>query len=100
MRASIRSIRKPQKCSAGPIQPSSPCAWCVATIGQRAYEIAATHTAGVIGSCAWMTSNCSWSRMRFTRPMLRGERTMFGSDPFAGTTTDRPTGMIPSGNGP
>ncbi len=28
--------------------------------------------------------------------MLRGERTMFGSEPFAGTTTDRPTGMIPA----
>ena len=31
---------------------------------------------------------------------VRGERTMFGSEPFAGTTTDRPTGMIPSGSGP
>ena len=25
---------------------------------------------------------------------------MFGSEPFAGTTTERPTGMIPSGSGP
>ena len=34
------------------------------------------------------------------RPMLAGVRTMFGSDPFAGTTTERPTGMIPSGSVP
>ena len=36
----------------------------------------------------------SASRMR---PIERGERTMFGSDPFAGTTTERPTGMMSGG---
>ena len=54
MRASMRSIRKPQKWSAGPIQPRSPCAWCVATIGHCANESAATQIAGVIGSCRWI----------------------------------------------
>ena len=34
------------------------------------------------------------------RPIDRGESTMFGSDPFAGTTTERPTGMIPAGRSP
>ena len=34
------------------------------------------------------------------RPIERGESTMFGSEPFAGTTTERPTGMIPSGSAP
>ena len=34
---------------------------------------------------------------RDTRPMVRGESTMFGSVPFAGTITERPTGMTSGG---
>ena len=34
---------------------------------------------------------------RRMRAIERGESTMFGSEPFAGTTTERPTGMIPVG---
>ena len=70
------------------------------TIGHCANESAATQIAGVIGSCRWTTSNCSSARIRRIRPIARGESTMFGSEPFAGTTTERPTGMIPSGSAP
>ena len=37
------------------------------------------------------------SRMRLIE---RGESTMFGSDPFAGTTTERPTGITSGGRWP
>ena len=56
--------------------------------------------AGVIGSCRCRTSNCSRSSARRIRRYARGERTMFGSDPFAGTITERPTGSTFGGGSP
>ncbi len=100
MRASIRSARNPQVLRAPRIQPSSPAACQVAAIPQEAKESAATQIAGVIGSWRWITSKRSCSSTSRTFVMERGERTMFGSEPLAGTTTERPTGMIPSGSSP
>ncbi len=68
--------------------------------GHFANASVATQIAGVIGSCRWRTSKRSRSRVSRTRPIALGERTMFGSEPFAGTTTERPTGMIPDGRSP
>ena len=76
------------------IQPRSPAACQVATIGHCASASVATQIAGVIGSCRWTTSKRSSRSTSRTRRIARGERTMFGSEPFAGTTTERPTGMI------
>ena len=56
--------------------------------------------AGVIGSWRWSTSNCSRSRTRRIRKIERGLSTMFGSEPFAGTITDRPTGITFAGGSP
>ena len=56
--------------------------------------------AGVIGSCRWSTSNRSRSSTRRTRKIDRGLSTMFGSEPFAGTITDRPTGITFAGGLP
>jgi hypothetical protein len=93
----MRSQRKPHTGVAHLIQPRSPDAWNVATVGQRATASAATLIAGVIGSCRWMMSNCSRSSAARTRKNARGLSTMLGSDPFAGTITDRPTGMTSEG---
>ena len=90
-------MRKPQIGMAGLIQPRLPCAWKVATTGTCASARAATQIAGVIGSCRCRTSNRSRSSARETRRTLRGDKTMFGSVPFAGTITDRPTGMTSGG---
>ena len=69
-------------------------------MGHCASASVATQIAGVIGSCRWTTSNlCSASTARIL-PTVRGDRTMFGSEPFAGTTTDLPTGVMPAGSGP
>ena len=100
MRWSIRSIRKPQCGVAGLIQPSSPDAWNVPTRGALATVSAETQIDGVIGSCRWRTSNRSRSRVRRMRKCVLGERTMFGSDPFAGTITERPTGITFGGGLP
>ena len=61
---------------------------------------AETQIDGVIGSCRWRTSNSSRSSVRRMRKCVLGERTMFGSDPFAGTITDRPTGITFGGGLP
>ena len=57
-------------------------------------------TSGVIGSCRWSTSKRSRSRTRRMRKMDRGRGTMFGSEPFAGTITDRPIGITSAGGFP
>ena len=51
MRRSIRSARKPQTGVAIFIQPRSPLAWNVPTIGPRYEASAPMHGIGVIGSC-------------------------------------------------
>ena len=48
---------------------------------------------GVIGSCRCSTSKRSRSSTRLIRKIARGLRMMFGSDPFAGTITERPIGI-------
>ena len=100
MRWSTRSMRKPHPVIPRRIQARSPEAWCVATIGVRARARTATQMAGVIGSWRWRTSNRSRSSARRIRKNERGLRTMFGSEPFAGTITDRPTGITFAGGSP
>ena len=58
------------------------------------------HGVGVIGSCRWITSNCSRSSAVRIRKIERGLRMMFGSDPFAGTITERPIGITSGGGLP
>ena len=48
-------------------QRSSPLAWNVATVGPLHNATAATPIAGVIGSCTWMTSKRSRSKIRLMR---------------------------------
>ena len=55
--------KAPEGCASF-IQPRSPAAWNVATIGPRASASAATQIAGVIGSCRWSRSKRSRSRIR------------------------------------
>ena len=100
IRWSIRSIRKPQTGLASFSHESSPDAWKVATIGQRASASVATPGVGVIGSCMWRRSKRSRSSTRRIRQTERGLRMMFGSEPFAGTITERPTGMTSGGGSP
>ena len=85
---------------AHPHPARSPDAWCVATIGVVAIASTATQVTGVIGSCRCSTSKCSRSSTRRMRKMARGESTMFGSDPFAGTITERPIGITSGGGSP
>ena len=100
IRWSILSMRKPHSGTPPLIHPRSPDAWNVATRGQRARMRAVRQIVGVIGSCRWTTSKRSRSSARTVRKYERGERTMFGSEPFAGTITERPTGMTLSGGSP
>ena len=58
------------------------------------------HVAGVIGSCRCSTSKRSRSSAARMRKNARGLRTMFGSEPFAGTITERPTGITSGGGSP
>ncbi len=55
---------------------------------------------GVIGSCRCSTSKRSRSSARTVLKYERGESTMFGSEPFAGTITERPTGITFAGGSP
>ena len=82
------------------IHPSSPEAWWVATMGAVAMASVATQMDGVMGSCRWSTSKRSRSRTRLTRTHERGLRQMFGSEPLAGTMTERPTGITFGGGSP
>ena len=100
MRASIRSIRKPQKW-----QPSThpaevavgvPCDDDRALRERRASRRRPPASSARAGA---RRRSCSSARIVLIRPTVRGERTMFGSEPLAGTTTERPTAMIPSGSG-
>ena len=100
IRWSIRSARKPQTGVAIRIQASSPDAWKVPTIGHRAIASTAMQIAGVIGSWRCSTSKRSRSRIRLTRSTDDGLRTMFGSEPLAGTITERPTGSTSGGGRP
>ena len=100
MRWSIRSVRNPQSGFAPRIQPSSPDAWNVATSGHRARMSVVRQIVGVIGSCRWRTSKRSRSNARTIRKYERGDNTMFGSEPFAGTITVRPTGITFDGGSP
>src|SRR5918994_920154 len=100
IRRSSRSSRKPQTGVASRIQPRSPLAWCVPTIGPSNRASAAMQGVGVIGSCRWRMSNRSCASTRRIRKIERGLRMMFGSDPFAGTITDRPIGITSGGGSP
>ena len=58
------------------------------------------HGVGVIGSCRCTTSKRSRSSaLRILKTDL-GLRMMLGSDPFAGTITDRPIAITSGGGGP
>ena len=59
MRSSILPARKPQAGIPSFIQPSSPDAWWVTTIGEVAIASTEMHVTGVIGSCRWSTSKRS-----------------------------------------
>ena len=72
----------------------------MATTGQRANESAATQIAGVMGSCRCRTSKRSRSSTRLILGTVRGLSARFGSEPFAGTITDRPTGITSGGGLP
>ena len=72
----------------------------MATIGEVAIASAAMQVTGVIGSWRWRTSNCSRSSTRLIRTIARGLRMMFGSEPFAGTITERPIGITFAGGSP
>ncbi len=100
IRRSTRRRRKPQTGVASRIQPRSPEAWCVATIGHVATARQTTQIVGVIGSCRWRMSKRSRSSAARTRKMERGLRQMFGSEPFAGTITERPTEITVDGGLP
>jgi hypothetical protein len=100
MRWSRRSARKPHIGVAKRIQPRSPFAWKVPTIGAVDIASVAMHGVGVIGSCRCMTSKRSRSSACLIRKTERGLRMMFGSDPFAGTITDRPIGITSGGGLP
>ena len=76
---------------------AAPAACQVATTGHRATASADTQIAGVIGSCRWRTSNRSSAKTRFSLKGTVGLRQMFGSEPFAGTITVRPTGITSGG---
>jgi hypothetical protein len=69
----------------------------VVTIGQSATARAYAETIGANGSCTCTTSKRSRANAREIRVIDRGVSTMFDSEPFAGTITDRPTGMTYSG---
>ena len=100
MRWSIRSARNPQTGFAIFIQPRSPLAWNVPTIGPSKDASVAMHGVGVIGSCRCRTSNRSRASAARIRKIERGLRMMFGSDPFAGTITERPIGITSGGGLP
>ena len=72
----------------------------VVTHGASASASVATHGMGVIGSCRWTTSKRSRSSACLTRRKERGLRMMFGSAPFAGTITERPTGIASDSGSP
>ena len=55
---------------------------------------------GVIGSCRWSRSKPSVASTRRIRRIERGLRMMFGSEPFAGTITERPIGITSGGGSP
>src|SRR5580765_8749008 len=80
------------------IQASLPAAWQVATSAHFASASVATQIAGVIGSWRWSTSKRSLASTLFSLNGTLGVRTRFGSEPFAGTITVRPSG-ITSGRG-
>ena len=100
MRWSSRSARKPHTGVASFIQPRSPLAWKVATIGAVHIASVAMHGVGVIGSCRWTTSKRSRSSAARVRNTERGLRMMFGRVPFAGTITERPIGITSGGGDP
>ena len=100
IRWSSLSSRKPQTGVASRIQPRSPLAWCVPTIGPSQNASAAMHGVGVIGSCRWSRSNPPFASTRLIRKIERGLRMMFGSEPFAGTITERPIGITSGGGSP
>src|SRR5665213_550124 len=58
------------------------------------------HGIGVSGSCRWRMSKRSRASVRRMRMIERGLRMMFGSEPFAGTITDRPIGITSGGGSP
>ena len=81
IRWSTRSIRNPQPGIPSFIQPRSPEAWCVATIGSVASDSTATQIAGVIGSWRWSTSNRSRASVRRIRKTVRGLSADVGERP-------------------
>ncbi len=65
----------------------------MATIGQGADATANAESTGARGSCTWTMSKRSCSQIRRIRRIDWGLRMMLGSDAFAGTITERPTGI-------
>jgi hypothetical protein len=82
------------------IQPRSPFAWNVPTIGAVHIASVAMHGVGLIGSCMCTTSKRSRPNACLIRKIERGLRMMFGSVPFAGTITERPIGITSGGGIP
>ena len=93
MRWSMRRARTPQSAFPSGYQPSrSPAEWQVATSGQGAVASAKGERTGASGSWTCTTSKSCSAQIRFMRSIALGLRMMLGSEAFAGTITERPTG--------
>ncbi len=91
---SIRSVRTPKNAFATGYQRIASPELCeVVTSGASARVSAYAETSGANGSWTWMTSKRSRSKARAMRRIDCGVMTMFESDPFAGTMTERPMGI-------
>ena len=94
----MRSARKPHAAVASGYQRIVSPATCeVDTIGHVAATSAYADRIGIIGSWTCTTSNRSRSKIRLMRGNAAGLRTMFASESFAGTITERPTGRTYGG---
>ena len=83
----------PQKALPIGYQPRrSPAEWHVATGGHGAVASANEESRGASGSCTCTTSKRSRSKILRMRTMAGGLRMRLGSEAFAGTITERPTG--------
>ena len=101
IRWSIRSTRNPHTGLPSCSQPSSPDAWNVATIGQsrereRRDADRGRHRLVQVQDVEALALEHALDRAA----IVRGLRTMFGSAPFAGTITERPTGITSGGGSP
>ena len=94
----MRSLSPPQSFPPTAYHPRrSPAEWQVTTTGQGAEASANAERIGAYGSWTWTTSKRSRSQILRMRTIDCGVRMMLGSDAFAGTMTERPTGITYSG---